>query len=52
MLGLCGVSAGYGSFQALFEVSLSVAAGEAVGVIGPQDDLDARKFGSPPDRRR
>ena len=35
MLGLCGVSAGYGSFQALFEVSLSVAAGEAVGVIGP-----------------
>ena len=35
MLALFGVSAGYGSFQALFEVSLSVAAGEAVGVIGP-----------------
>ena len=35
MLALSGVSAGYGSFQALFEVSLSVAAGEAVGVIGP-----------------
>jgi branched-chain amino acid transport system ATP-binding protein len=35
MLALSGVSAGYGSFQALFGVSLSVAAGEAVGVIGP-----------------
>ncbi len=35
MLALDGVSAGYGSFQALFEVSLAVAAGEAVGVIGP-----------------
>jgi branched-chain amino acid transport system ATP-binding protein len=35
MLALSGVSAGYGSFQALFEVSLSVAGGEAVGVIGP-----------------
>ena len=35
MLALFGVSAGYGSFQALFEVSLSVAGGEAVGVIGP-----------------
>jgi len=35
MLALSGVSAGYGSFQALFEVSLSVAGSEAVGVIGP-----------------
>jgi branched-chain amino acid transport system ATP-binding protein len=35
MLALSGVSAGYGSFQALFGVSLCVAAGEAVGVIGP-----------------
>jgi branched-chain amino acid transport system ATP-binding protein len=35
MLALSGVSAGYGSFQALFGVSLSVVAGEAVGVIGP-----------------
>jgi branched-chain amino acid transport system ATP-binding protein len=35
MLALSGVSAGYGSFQALFEVSVSVAGGEAVGVIGP-----------------
>ena len=35
MLELTGVSAGYGSFQALFEVSLAVDAGEAVGVIGP-----------------
>ena len=35
MLALSGVSAGYGSFQALFGVSLSVAGGEAVGVIGP-----------------
>ena len=35
MLALSGVSAGYASFQALFGVSLSVAAGEAVGVIGP-----------------
>ena len=29
------VSAGYGSFQALFGVSLAVDGGEAVGVIGP-----------------
>jgi branched-chain amino acid transport system ATP-binding protein len=29
------VDAGYGSFQALFGVSLEVEAGEAVGVIGP-----------------
>jgi branched-chain amino acid transport system ATP-binding protein len=35
MLSLASVSAGYGSFRALFEVSLEVAAGEAVGVIGP-----------------
>jgi branched-chain amino acid transport system ATP-binding protein len=35
MLSLTGVSAGYGSFRALFDVSLDVAAGEAVGVIGP-----------------
>jgi branched-chain amino acid transport system ATP-binding protein len=35
MLSLAAASAGYGSFQALFDVSLEVAAGEAVGVIGP-----------------
>jgi branched-chain amino acid transport system ATP-binding protein len=35
LLALSGVSAGYGSFQALFAVSLSVAGGEAVAVIGP-----------------
>jgi branched-chain amino acid transport system ATP-binding protein len=35
MLELESVSAGYGSFQALFEVSLKVEAGEAVAVIGP-----------------
>ena len=35
MLSLATVSAGYGSFQALFGVSLDVARGEAVGVIGP-----------------
>ncbi len=35
MLSLTGVSAGYGSFRALFDVSLEVSAGEAVGVIGP-----------------
>jgi branched-chain amino acid transport system ATP-binding protein len=35
MLEVRGVSAGYGAFQALFDVSLSVAAGEAVAVIGP-----------------
>ncbi len=34
LLTLDGVSAGYGSFAALFEVSLQVEAGEAVGVIG------------------
>ena len=35
MLQLTGIRAGYGSFQALFDVSLEVRAGEAVGVIGP-----------------
>jgi branched-chain amino acid transport system ATP-binding protein len=35
MLTLSGVSAGYGSFPALFDVSLEVAIGEAVGVVGP-----------------
>jgi branched-chain amino acid transport system ATP-binding protein len=35
MLSLANVSAGYGSFQALFGVSLKVRAGEAVAVIGP-----------------
>ena len=35
LLSLVAVSAGYGSFRALFDVSLEVAAGEAVGVIGP-----------------
>src|SRR5262249_32717567 len=35
MLSLSAVSAGYGSFRALFDVSLDVETGEAVGVIGP-----------------
>jgi branched-chain amino acid transport system ATP-binding protein len=35
VLSLENVSAGYGSFQALFGVSLSVQAGEAVAVVGP-----------------
>ncbi len=35
LLALGGVCAGYGSFQALFGVSLEIAAGEAVAVIGP-----------------
>ena len=35
LLALDGVSAGYGSFAALFDVSLQVASGEAVGVVGP-----------------
>jgi len=35
MLSLAGVSAGYGTFQALFDVSLEVRAGESVAVIGP-----------------
>jgi branched-chain amino acid transport system ATP-binding protein len=35
VLQLAGVRAGYGTFQALFDVSLEVGAGEAVAVIGP-----------------
>jgi branched-chain amino acid transport system ATP-binding protein len=35
VLELRGVRAGYGSFQALFDVSLEVRGGEAVAVIGP-----------------
>ena len=35
MLQLEGLSAGYGTFQALFDVSLEVRAGESVAVIGP-----------------
>jgi branched-chain amino acid transport system ATP-binding protein len=35
MLVLRNVSAGYGAFQALFDVSLEVHAGEAIAVIGP-----------------
>jgi len=35
MLQVSGLSADYGSFRALFEVSLEVAAGETVAVIGP-----------------
>ena len=35
MLQLSRVSAGYGSFQALFDVDLEVQAGEAVAVLGP-----------------
>jgi branched-chain amino acid transport system ATP-binding protein len=35
MLTLNNVDAGYGGFQALFDVSLQVNAGEAVAVIGP-----------------
>jgi branched-chain amino acid transport system ATP-binding protein len=35
MLSLATVSAGYGSFQALFGVSIEVSRGEAVAVIGP-----------------
>ena len=35
MLAVSNLSAGYGSFQALFGVSLEVRAGEAVAVIGP-----------------
>jgi branched-chain amino acid transport system ATP-binding protein len=35
MLEVSALSADYGSFRALFEVSLAVAAGETVAVIGP-----------------
>ena len=35
MLRVANVSAGYGGFQALFDVSLHVNAGESVAVIGP-----------------
>ena len=35
MLSLSGVSAGYGSFRALFDISFEVRPHEAVGVIGP-----------------
>jgi branched-chain amino acid transport system ATP-binding protein len=35
MLELRNINAGYGSFQALFDVSLSIKSGEAVAVIGP-----------------
>jgi len=35
MLSIRNISAGYGSFQALFDVSLEVKAGESVAVIGP-----------------
>jgi len=35
MLEMRSIDAGYGTFQALFGVSLDVRAGEAVGVIGP-----------------
>ena len=35
MLTLKNIDAGYGTFQALFGVSLEVKVGEAIGVIGP-----------------
>jgi len=35
MLELKNINAGYGTFQALFDVSLSIKAGEAIAVIGP-----------------
>ena len=35
MLALSDIDAGYGTFQALFGISLEVRAGEAIGVIGP-----------------
>ena len=35
MLNVSNLSAGYGSFQALFDINIKVNAGEAVAVIGP-----------------
>ena len=35
MLTIAGLSAEYGSFRALFDISLDVTAGEAVAVLGP-----------------
>jgi len=35
VLELRGVSAGYGPFRALFDVSLAIGAGEAVALVGP-----------------
>ncbi|MFZ2737388.1 MAG: ABC transporter ATP-binding protein [Burkholderiaceae bacterium] len=35
MLELTNITAGYGTFKALFDISLSIKAGEAVAVIGP-----------------
>jgi len=35
MLELRGITAGYGAFTALWDVALSVSAGEAVAVVGP-----------------
>ncbi|MBV8167675.1 MAG: ABC transporter ATP-binding protein [Alphaproteobacteria bacterium] len=35
MLTIAGLSAEYGSFRALFDISLDVRAGEAVAVLGP-----------------
>lgn len=35
MLELRNVTAGYGTFKALFDIDISVSAGETVGVIGP-----------------
>ena len=35
MLRVANASAGYGGFQALFDVTLEVKAGESVAVIGP-----------------
>ena len=35
MLELSGITAGYGHFTALWDVSLRVAEGEAVAVVGP-----------------
>ena len=35
MLDVSSLNAGYGSFQALFDIDIKVNAGEAVAVIGP-----------------